>query len=79
MKKCPNCGSRELQIDDTAGFDLHIVTCLECDGVFEVRGKSGKNAKPFREEPDEFDDENVDDVLDEEVEGEDAGDLEEDR
>jgi len=55
MKKCPHCGSKNLEVEDASGHDLQIVYCLDCDAVFELTSKGGR--KPARGDHDrDFDD-----------------------
>lgn len=52
MRKCPNCGSKNLEIEDSSSHDFQIVCCLDCDAVFELHQKSGKRSK-YREDDEE--------------------------
>ncbi|MEW5796242.1 MAG: hypothetical protein AB1772_07750 [Candidatus Zixiibacteriota bacterium] len=42
MKKCPHCGSKNLEVEDASGHDLQIVYCLDCDAVFELTSKGSR-------------------------------------
>jgi len=70
MKKCPHCGSKNLEVDESAGNDFQIVCCLDCDAVFEVKTKgSRKSGGGHRDrDHDDVDVEQWHDILEEEEE-----------
>ena len=37
MRECPNCGSKNLQVEGHSSKGRQILHCEECDEVFEIR------------------------------------------
>jgi hypothetical protein len=70
MKKCPHCGSKNLEAEDASGHDLQIVYCPDCDAVFEMTSKGGrKSASAGRDrDVEDVEDEHWDGFGEEEVE-----------
>jgi DNA-directed RNA polymerase subunit RPC12/RpoP len=44
MKKCPHCGSKNLEAEDASNHDFQIVYCLDCDAAFEMDRKGGRKS-----------------------------------
>jgi hypothetical protein len=82
MKKCPHCGSKNLEVDESAGHDFQIIYCLDCDAVFETKVKGARKSGGARRDRDydDVDDAQWDDFADEaEDEDTDYDDEDEDR
>lgn len=48
MKKCPHCGSKNLEVEDASSHDFQIVYCLDCNAAFEMDRKGGRKASERR-------------------------------
>lgn len=44
MKKCPHCGGKNLEVEETSSHDFQIVYCLDCDAAFEMDRKGSRKA-----------------------------------
>lgn len=54
MRKCQNCGSKNLELEDSVSGDFQIVCCLDCDAVFELHQKGGRRSKFAEDEEEEL-------------------------
>jgi len=53
QERCPRCGGRDLQHERVRSQEIRIVSCLDCDAVFELPRSSGmKPAKRYGREQD---------------------------
>ena len=44
MKKCPHCGGKNLEVEESSSHDFQIVYCLDCDAAFEMDRKGNRKS-----------------------------------
>ena len=49
IRKCPRCGSKNIEVDSDSGDDVIMVYCEDCEESSEIKTKSGKR-RSHREE-----------------------------
>ncbi len=63
QERCPRCGSRELEHERVRSQGIRIVSCLDCNAVFQLRASTKSAAPPpRRREPDPIDDDREEEV-----------------